>query len=196
MSIRLIVGLGNPGLEYEQTRHNAGFWLVDNLVNSIGRCHLAREAKYNALAAKATVAGHEVWLLEPQTFMNRSGQSVGALSRFFKIAPEEILVAHDELDLPPGVAKLKKGGSSGGHNGLKDITAALGTQDYWRLRIGIGHPRTLNLNQPVVDFVLHRPRKEEQPLIDGAIANSLGVIPLLCEGEFNKAATQLHTAAK
>lgn len=196
MSIRLIVGLGNPGLEYEQTRHNAGFWLVDNLANSLPRCTLVRETKYNALAAKTSIAGNEVWLLEPQTFMNRSGQSVGALARFFKIAPEEVLVVHDELDLPPGVAKLKKGGSSGGHNGLKDITAALGTQDYWRLRIGIGHPRTLNLNQPVVDFVLHRPRKEEQPLIDEAIAKSLDIIPLLCEGKFNIAATQLHTVAK
>ncbi|GGI53740.1 aminoacyl-tRNA hydrolase [Oxalicibacterium solurbis] len=196
MSIRLIVGLGNPGAEYEQTRHNAGFWLVDNLANDIGRCHLVRESKYNALAAKTSIAGNEVWLLEPQTFMNRSGQSVGALARFFKIAPDEILVVHDELDLPPGAAKLKKGGSSGGHNGLKDITAALGTQDYWRLRIGIGHPRTLNLNQPVVDFVLHRPRKEEQPLIDEAIEKSLKIIPLLCAGEFAKASTQLHTEAK
>ena len=196
MSIRLIVGLGNPGLEYEQTRHNAGFWLVDHLANSLPRCTLVREAKYNALAAKTSIAGNEVWLLEPQTFMNRSGQSVGALARFFKFAPEEVLVVHDELDLPPGVAKLKKGGSSGGHNGLKDITAALGTQDYWRLRIGIGHPRTLNLNQPVVDFVLHRPRKEEQPLIDDAIEKSLKVIPLLCAGEFNKASMQLHTEAK
>lgn len=131
MSIRLIVGLGNPGPEYEQTRHNAGFWLVDNLAAPVT---LGREARFNALAAKARIAGQEVWLLEPQTFMNRSGFSVGALARFFKIAPDEILVAHDELDLPPGAAKIKKGGSSGGHNGLKDITAALGTQDYWRLR--------------------------------------------------------------
>lgn len=190
MFIRLIVGLGNPGPEYEQTRHNAGFWLVDQLAGN----RLAREAKYNALAAKTTIAGKEVWLLEPQTFMNRSGQSVGALARFFKIAPDEILVAHDELDLPPGSAKIKKGGSSGGHNGLKDITAALGTQDYWRLRIGIGHPRSMNLQQPVVDFVLHRPRREEQLLIDDAIANSLQVIPQLIEGKFEAAMMQLHTA--
>lgn len=193
MSIRLIVGLGNPGQEYEQTRHNAGFWLVDQLACNTPRCNLSRESKYNALAAKTVIAGQEVWLLEPQTFMNRSGQSVGALARFYKILPDEILVAHDELDLPPGVAKLKKGGSSGGHNGLKDITAALGTQDYWRLRIGIGHPRTLNLQQAVVDFVLHRPRKEEQPLIDEAIAKSLDVIPMLCEGKFEAATMQLHT---
>lgn len=193
MPIRLIVGLGNPGQEYEQTRHNAGFWLVDQLARNTPRCNLSRESKYNALVAKTVIAGQEVWLLEPQTFMNRSGQSVGALARFYKIQPDEVLVAHDELDLPPGVAKLKKGGSSGGHNGLKDITAALGTQDYWRLRIGIGHPRTLNLQQAVVDFVLHRPRKEEQPLIDEAIAKSLDVIPMLCEGKFEAATMQLHT---
>lgn len=193
MSIRLIAGLGNPGPEYEQTRHNAGFWLVDNLANGIARCRLAREIRYNALVAKTNVAGNEVWLLEPQTYMNRSGQSVGALARFYKIAADEILVVHDELDLAPGAAKIKKGGSSGGHNGLKDITAALGTQDYWRLRIGIGHPRELNLQQAVVDYVLHRPRKEEQALIDEAIARSLDAIPLLCEGKFEAAMMQLHT---
>ncbi|AMP12925.1 aminoacyl-tRNA hydrolase [Collimonas pratensis] len=193
MSIRLIVGLGNPGPEYEQTRHNAGFWLVDNLVNDLG-CKLAREARFNAFVAKSSIAGQEVWLLEPQTFMNRSGQSVGGLARFYKIAPEEILVVHDELDLPPGSAKLKKGGSSGGHNGLKDITAALGTQDYWRLRLGIGHPRTLNLQQVVADFVLHRPRKDEQVPIEEAIADSLKIIPMLCEGKFEAATMQLHTA--
>ena len=194
MSIRLIVGLGNPGPEYEQTRHNAGFWLVDNLANGIARCSLTREARFNALAAKTKIAGQEVWLLEPQTYMNRSGQSVGTLARFFKIAPDEVLVVHDELDLPPGSAKIKKGGSSGGHNGLKDITSALGTQDYWRLRVGVGHPRTLNLQQDVVDFVLHRPRKEEQVLIDQAIEKSLDVIPLLCEGKFEAAMMKLHTS--
>ncbi len=190
MSIRLIVGLGNPGPEYEQTRHNAGFWLVDNLAGSI---RLSRETRFNALAAKTSIQGQEIWLLEPLTFMNRSGQSVGALARFYKIAPEEVLVVHDELDLPPGTAKLKKGGSSGGHNGLKDITAALGTQNYWRLRIGIGHPRSLGLQQPVADFVLHRPRKEEQTLINDAIDKSLRVIPLLCEGKFEIATMELHT---
>jgi PTH1 family peptidyl-tRNA hydrolase len=193
MPIRLIVGLGNPGPEYEQTRHNAGFWLVDNLANTIARSGLVRESRFNALAAKTTIAGQEVWLLEPQTFMNRSGQSVGALARFYKILPDEVLVIHDELDLPPGAAKIKKGGSSGGHNGLKDITAALGTQDYWRLRIGIGHPRNLNSQQAVADFVLHRPRKEEQSLINEAIEKSLGVIPLLCEAKFDAAIMQLHT---
>ncbi|MEO6351662.1 MAG: aminoacyl-tRNA hydrolase [Oxalobacteraceae bacterium] len=193
MSIRLIVGLGNPGPEYEQTRHNAGFWLVDNLAIGVARCRLQRESRFNALAAKTSIGGHEVWLLEPQTFMNRSGQSVGGLARFYKILPDEVLVVHDELDIAPGLAKIKKGGSSGGHNGLKDITAALGTQDYWRLRIGIGHPRALNLQQAVVDFVLHRPRKDEQILIDEAIARSIDVIPLLCEGKFEAATMQLHT---
>jgi len=190
MSIRLIAGLGNPGPEYEQTRHNAGFWLVDNLAG----VPLTRETRFNALLRKTTISGQEVWLLEPQTFMNRSGQSVGALARFYKIAAEEILVVHDELDLPPGAARIKKGGSSGGHNGLKDISAALGTQDYWRLRLGVGHPRALGLQQAVVDYVLHRPRKEEQALIDEAIARSLQVVPLLCAGQFEAAMMQLHTA--
>jgi len=194
MSIRLIVGLGNPGPEYEQTRHNAGFWLVDNLANSVARCRLQRESRLNALVAKTSIAGQDVWLLEPQTFMNRSGQSVGGLARFYKIMPDEVLVVHDELDIAPGLAKIKKGGSSGGHNGLKDVSAALGTQDYWRLRIGIGHPRALNLQQPVIHFVLHRPRKDEQMLIDEAIARSIEVIPLLCEGKFEAATMQLHTA--
>lgn len=189
MSIRLIVGLGNPGAEYESTRHNAGFWLVDQLA----RGALTRETRYQALAAKTRIANQEVWLLEPQTFMNRSGQSVGAIARFYKINPEEILVVHDELDIPPGAAKLKKGGSSGGHNGLKDITAALGSQEYWRLRIGIGHPRNMNLQQQVADFVLHRPRKEEHALIVQAIEKSLDVIPLVCEGKFEQAMMALHT---
>ena len=193
MPIRLIVGLGNPGPEYEQTRHNAGFWLIDNLANGIGRCKLARETRFNAFVGKTNIAGSEIWLLEPQTFMNRSGLPVGALARFYKIASEDILIVHDELDLAPGVARIKKGGSSGGHNGLKDITAALGTQDYWRLRIGIGHPRALNLQQAVADYVLHRPRKEEQALINEAIANTLDAIPLLCEGKFEAAMMQLHT---
>jgi PTH1 family peptidyl-tRNA hydrolase len=192
MSIRLIAGLGNPGPEYEQTRHNAGFWLVDNLAQAQGSS-LSRESRFQALAGKTMIAGHEVWLLEPQTYMNRSGLSVGGLARFYKIAADEVLVVHDELDLAPGVARLKKGGSSGGHNGLKDVTAALGTPDYWRLRIGIGHPRQLNLQQAVVDFVLHRPRREEQLLIDEAIAHSLDVIPTLCEGKYEAAMMTLHT---
>jgi len=194
MSIRLIVGLGNPGPEYAQTRHNAGFWLIEQLANSLPGCRLQRESRFNAFVAKTNIAGNEVWLLEPQTFMNRSGQSVGGIARFFKILPDEILVVHDELDLAPGIAKLKKGGSSGGHNGLKDITAALGTQEYWRLRLGIGHPRTMGIQQPVADFVLHRPRKEEQNLIEEAIDKSVRIIPLAVEGKLDIATMQLHTA--
>ncbi|XLZ68164.1 aminoacyl-tRNA hydrolase [Massilia sp. SR12] len=193
MPIRLIVGLGNPGPDYEQTRHNAGFWLVDNLANSLPNARLQRESGFNAMVAKTIIGGNQLWLIEPQTYMNRSGQSVGAIARFYKINPDEVLVVHDELDLLPGTAKLKKGGSSGGHNGLKDITAALGTQDYWRLRIGIGHPRTLNLNQPVADFVLHRPRREEQLLIDEAIEKALRIIPTAVAGDFTKATMELHT---
>jgi PTH1 family peptidyl-tRNA hydrolase len=193
MPIRLIVGLGNPGPEYEQTRHNAGFWLVDNLAHSLN-ARLQRETRYNALAAKTAINGNEVWLLEPQTYMNRSGQSVGALARFYKITPDEVLVVHDELDLMPGIARLKKGGSAGGHNGLKDITAALGTQDYWRLRLGIGHPRSLSLQQQVADFVLHRPRREDQELIEQAIAKSLLVLPQIVDGKFDAATMKLHTA--
>ena len=194
MPIRLIVGLGNPGPEYEQTRHNAGFWLVDNLANSLPGTRLQRDSRYNAMLAKTSIAGKEVWLLEPLTFMNRSGQSVGALARFFKIAADEVLVVHDELDLMPGIARLKKGGSAGGHNGLKDITAALGTQDYWRLRLGIGHPRTLSLQQQVADFVLHRPRREDQELIEQAIDKSLQVMPQIVEGKFEAATMKLHSA--
>jgi peptidyl-tRNA hydrolase, PTH1 family len=194
MPIRLIVGLGNPGPEYEQTRHNAGFWLLDNLANSLPGTRLQRDSRYNAMLAKTSIAGKEVWLLEPLTFMNRSGQSVGALARFFKIAADEVLVVHDELDLMPGIARLKKSGSAGGHNGLKDITAALGTQDYWRLRLGIGHPRTLSLQQQVADFVLHRPRREDQELIEQAIEKSLQVMPQIVEGKFEAATMKLHTA--
>ena len=193
MPIRLIVGLGNPGPEYEQTRHNAGFWLVDNLANSLPGCRLQRESRFNALLAKTVVAGQEVWLLEPQSFMNRSGQAVAALARFYKINPDEILVVHDELDIAPGLVKMKKGGSSGGHNGLKDITAALGTQDYWRLRLGIGHPRSAASQQAVADFVLHRPRKEEQVLIEEAIEKCLRVLPAIVEGKFDAATMALHT---
>jgi peptidyl-tRNA hydrolase, PTH1 family len=193
MAIRLIVGLGNPGPEYALTRHNAGFWWVDNLAQTLPACFLQRETRFQAMLAKTKIIGQEVFLLQPQTFMNRSGQAVGPLAHFYKINPEQVLVVHDELDLAPGVVKLKKGGSSGGHNGLKDITAALGTQDYWRLRLGIGHPRSLNLQQAVADFVLHRPRKEEQRLIETAIADSMDTIHLLCEGKFDLAVMQLHS---
>lgn len=196
MSIRLIVGLGNPGPEYEQTRHNAGFWLVDNLAQALPGCQLQRESRFKARVAKVRIGGHDVWLLEPQTFMNLSGQAVGALARYYKIVPGEILVVHDELDLPPGAAKIKRAGSSGGHNGLKDIAAALGSQDFWRLRIGVGHPRAQGLKSPVVDYVLKRPRQEEQILINQAILDSLETVTLLCAGQFDSGIKLLHTARK
>ena len=193
MSIRLIVGLGNPGVEYEQTRHNAGFWFVDNLAGTLPNTHLQREARFQAMVAKTKIAGNDVWLLTPLTYMNLSGQAVGAIARFFKISPQEILVVHDELDLEPGNVKLKKGGSTGGHNGLKNIVSSLGSQDFWRLRFGIGHPRSLGLKSSVIDFVLHRPSMEEVKYIEEAINKSLPVIPLLCEGKFDAAMKNLHT---
>ena len=151
--IRLIAGLGNPGPDYSATRHNAGFWFVDELAHRL-KVSLAPERSYFGMAARTNVGGRPVWLLEPTTFMNLSGKSVTALARFFKIEPNEILVAHDELDLMPGQVKLKLGGSHAGHNGLKDIHAQLGSGDYWRLRIGIGHP---GVKSEVVNWVLKKP---------------------------------------
>ena len=150
--IKLFVGLGNPGPEYEATRHNAGFWWIDALARDL-KLNLVPERSYHGLAARANIGGQSIWLLEPQTFMNLSGKSVAALARFFKIAPEEILVAHDELDVVPGEAKLKFGGSHAGHNGLRDIHAQLGTGDYWRLRLGIGHP---GVKSEVINWVLKK----------------------------------------
>lgn len=189
--IRLIVGLGNPGLEYEDTRHNAGFWWVER-VAAARKAAFNAEKKFHGLAARAHLDGHETWLLKPQTFMNRSGQSVGALAGFYKITPEEILVVHDELDLAPGDARLKKGGGHGGHNGLKDIIAHLGTPDFWRLRIGIGHPGDRN---QVADYVLHPARREEQDLIDAAVDRSLPLLPQILAGDFPAAMLKLHTKA-
>ena len=192
--IRLFVGLGNPGTEYEATRHNAGFWWVDALADRL-KARLAPERAYQGLVARVTPASAPagpVWLLEPMTYMNRSGVSVAGLARFFKIAPAEILVVHDELDLPPGEAKLKQGGSAAGHNGLKDIHAMLGTLDFWRLRIGIGHPRTLNLNQDVADFVLHEPRAEEKLAINRALDAVIEELPMILEGKIPAAQRRLH----
>ena len=187
---RLIVGLGNPGADYADTRHNVGFWYVDRLAAQL-KTALAPQAKFFGLAARAG----EHWLLQPTTFMNRSGQAVAALANFYKISPAEILVIHDELDLPPGGIRLKQGGGNGGHNGLKDIQAKLGSADFWRLRLGIGHPRTLNLAQQVVDFVLHPPRKEEMPDIEHALARCLLAWPKLAAGDFAGAQQQLHGKA-
>ncbi|MDR0776688.1 MAG: aminoacyl-tRNA hydrolase [Azonexus sp.] len=187
---RLVVGLGNPGAEYENTRHNVGFWFVDRLAAQL-KTPLAPQAKFFGRAARAG----ELWLLQPTTFMNRSGQAVAALANFYKIPADEILVVHDELDLVPGAIRLKQGGGNGGHNGLKDLQARLGTADFWRLRLGIGHPRTLNLAQQVVDFVLHPPRKEELPAIEQALERSLLAWPRLAAGDFAGAQQQLHGKA-
>ena len=189
--IKLFVGLGNPGPEYEATRHNAGFWWIDALARELGAT-LVPERSYWGLVARTNVQGESRWLLQPQTFMNLSGKSVAALARFFKIQPHEILVAHDELDFAPGQVKLKRGGSHGGHNGLRDIHAQLGSPDYWRLRIGIGHPRTLGLSQQVADFVLHQPRKEELPDIEHALARCLLAWPKLGAGDYEAAQRLLH----
>lgn len=198
--IKLIVGLGNPGAEYAATRHNAGFWFIDRLAREAGATP-RDERRFHGTYAKARLHGEEIHLLQPQTFMNRSGLSVVAVAQFFKILPPSILVVHDELDLPPGVAKLKLGGGSGGHNGLKDISAHLSTQQYWRLRIGIGHPRDLvpegaraSTQPDVVNFVLKPPRKEEQQLIDAATHKSLAVMPWIVSGEMERAMMQLHRA--
>jgi len=188
-AIRLIVGLGNPGREHERDRHNVGFWLVDRLADRL-RVSLHRETKYHGLAARASGPAGDVWLLEPQTYMNLSGKSVGALARFFKIAPEEVLAVHDELDFLPGVVKLKQGGGVAGHNGLKDIAAQLGTPNYWRLRIGIGHPGDRNR---VGDYVLSSPSPTDRELIDGCIERGIDVMPALLEGDFEAAMMKLHT---
>jgi PTH1 family peptidyl-tRNA hydrolase len=187
-NLALVVGLGNPGPEYERTRHNAGFWFVDRVARKEG-ASLRNDGKFLGLVAKLPGA----WLLEPQTWMNRSGQAVAALARFYKIAPEAILVVHDELDLKPGEAKLKLGGGTAGHNGLKDIAAQLGTPNFWRLRLGIGHPREMNLQQQVVDYVLHPPRAEEQQAMDDALKRALEVWPVLREGDMERAMHVLHS---
>jgi peptidyl-tRNA hydrolase, PTH1 family len=188
--IKLFVGLGNPGPDYEATRHNAGFWWVEALAREC-KLSLVPEKGYFGLMARATLHGQTVWLLEPQTFMNASGKSVAALARFFKIQPQEILVAHDELDVVPGQAKLKLGGSHAGHNGLRDIHAQLGTPDYWRLRLGIGHP---GVKSEVIHWVLKKPSAEHRTAIEDAIARSLKALPHLLAGDMDKATAVVHTA--
>jgi PTH1 family peptidyl-tRNA hydrolase len=188
--IKLFAGLGNPGPEYEATRHNAGFWWVDALAQEF-KVPLVAERGYHALIARANVHGHSVWLLEPQTFMNLSGRAVAALARFYKIRPDEILVVHDELDVVPGEAKLKFGGGHAGHNGLRDIHAQLGTGDYWRLRIGIGHP---GVKSEVTDWVLRKPAPEQRTAMQECIARTLKAVPALLAGEMDKATLLIHTS--
>ena len=188
--IRLFVGLGNPGAEYEATRHNAGFWWVDAAARKLGAT-LLPDRSYHGLVARVNRPEGPVWLLEPMTFMNLSGKSVAALARFFKIAPDEILVAHDELDLPPGQVKLKLGGGHAGHNGLRDIHAQLGSADYWRLRLGIGHP---GVKAEVVNYVLRKPPPEQREAIEASVDRTLGALDALLAGDMERATLQIHTS--
>lgn len=188
--IKLLVGLGNPGAEYEATRHNAGFWWIDQLARQLG-VHLVPERSYFGLMARTQWEGQTLWLLEPQTFMNRSGQSVAGLARFYRIQPEEILVVHDELDLPPGETRLKNGGSHAGHNGLRDIHAQLGSAAYWRLRLGVGHPGD---RAEVVNWVLKKPSPEHRLAIEDAIARTLKAFPELVHGRMEKATALVNTS--
>ena len=186
--IRLIAGLGNPGAEYEATRHNAGFWFVGDAARKLGAT-LQPERAYAGLMARVNHPAGPLWLLQPMTYMNLSGKSVAALARFYKIAPEEILVVHDELDLQPGQARLKLGGSAAGHNGLKDIEAQLGSAGYWRLRLGIGHP---GVKAEVVNYVLRKPAPDDREAIEKSIEQALGALDLIVGGEMERAMMKVH----
>jgi len=190
MDIQLIVGLGNPGAEYEKTRHNAGFWWVDAVAHA-KRAAWSKETKFSGWTSKVAEGGVDFALLKPATFMNESGRSVGKYLQFYKLEPGAMLVVHDELDLPPGTVKLKRGGGTGGHNGLEDLSEVLGTKDFWRLRIGIGHPGNKDL---VPDYVLKKARRDEQELIDPAFDRSLGLLPRLAKGRMQDAMAWLHTS--
>jgi PTH1 family peptidyl-tRNA hydrolase len=186
--VRCIIGLGNPGERYAATRHNAGFWFVDDLARQHGGVFRS-EAKFFGDACRVSLGGQDLWLLKPMTYMNRSGQSLSAFARFYKLAPEELLVVHDELDLPPGTARLKKGGGHGGHNGLRDITSALGGGGFLRLRLGVGHP---GHKDAVVDYVLNRPSRDEERAISEAVDRAARVVPELMAGEIQRAMNTLH----
>ena len=186
--IRCIVGLGNPGDKYQYTRHNAGFWLTDRLANRFG-LQLRADNKFFGQTGKLSLPGGDCWLLKPMTFMNRSGQSASALARFYRFVPEQILVVHDELDLPAGSVRLKKGGGHGGHNGLRDIISALGSKDFYRLRLGIDHP---GHRDQVTDYVLSRPSREDQQKLEQAIDTSIDHIEDLLEGNFQRFMNEVH----
>ena len=189
-SIKLIVGLGNPGGDYRGTRHNAGADFIDALARQSGAT-LSPDSKFFGLAGRVTLAGHDVRLLIPTTFMNRSGQAVAAMAKFYKIATDELLIAHDELDIPPGTARFKQGGGHGGHNGLRDIVPALGNEkNFHRLRVGIGHPGHAS---KVSGYVLGRPSQVDRERIDASIDEAVAALPLLLDGDATKAMTQLHS---
>lgn len=186
--IALIVGLGNPGAQYVGTRHNAGFRFLDRLIESCG-ARLRHESRFQGELGKMAMAGRELWLLKPATFMNRSGESVSAFARYYKIPLEQILVAHDDLDLPPGAVRLKLGGGTAGHNGLEDLVARLGGSNFVRLRIGIGHPGS---SRDVVQYVLAHTPAAEQALIDEAIDRALAWLPDIVQGQYQRAMNALH----
>ena len=189
VNIQLVVGLGNPGPQYEPTRHNAGFWFVDEAVNHCGDS-FRPQSRVSSELARCLLDGRECRLQKPMTFMNHSGQAVGELARFFKIPADEILIVHDELDLPPGTIRLKQGGGHGGHNGLRDIISHLGGKEFYRLRIGIGHP---GHRDQVVDYVLNKPSKTDRSLMDDAISAALNVLPDIVQGKFQQAMHTLHS---
>jgi peptidyl-tRNA hydrolase, PTH1 family len=190
--IRLFVGLGNPGTEYEDTRHNAGFWYIDQLARKLG-ANLSMDRAYHGLVGRVQIKGESVWLLQPQTYMNLSGKSVGSLARFFKITPDQILVAHDELDVLPGQVKVKQGGGHAGHNGLRDIHAQLGSPDYWRLRFGIGHPGD---RAEVAAYVLRKPPMSERELIEQSIDKAISATDALLTGDMAKATAAIHAGVQ
>jgi PTH1 family peptidyl-tRNA hydrolase len=185
----MIVGLGNPGPQYEATRHNAGFWFVEALARR-QLADLRKESKFKGWVARTIIDGNTLWLLMPDTFMNRSGQAAQVLANFYKIPVEQILVVHDELDLPPGTARLKQGGGHGGHNGLRDLIEKLGSKDFYRLRIGIGHP---GHKSQVHNYVLNRPPEDERISMERTIDDALAVMPLILQGEWQKAMNELHS---
>jgi len=189
IDLKVIVGLGNPGSKYTKTRHNAGFWFVEQLAAKHSVSFRA-DKKFHGDVAKILFKDKEIWLLKPGTFMNRSGLAVHSLLSFYRFTASQLLVAHDEIDLPPGTTKLKTGGGHGGHNGLRDIINHLGTKDFHRLRIGVGHPGS---KDEVVDYVLRKPSHDDRSLIDQSVRGAQDVVPILAEGSLEKAMHKLHT---
>ncbi len=189
IDLKVIVGLGNPGPKYSETRHNAGFWFIEQVARKYSAAFRA-DKKFHGDVAKISLEGKEIWLLKPATFMNRSGLAVQSLMSFYRINADQLLVAHDEIDLPPGTAKLKTGGGHGGHNGLRDIISQLGTKDFHRLRIGVGHPGS---KDQVVDYVLHNASRDDRILIDRDIDDAVAVMPELASGNMERAMHVLHS---
>jgi len=192
IDLKVIVGLGNPGSKYTETRHNAGFWFIEEVARKYGAT-FRPDKKFHGEVAKVTVEGKDIWLLKPDTFMNRSGLAAQSLMSFYRITAEQLLVAHDEIDLPPGTAKIKSGGGHGGHNGLRDIISQLASKEFYRLRIGVGHPGS---KDQVVDYVLHRASQDDQISIDRDIDDAVAVMPDLASGALEQAMQKLQLKVK